>query len=538
MAIAFDARTVGADYSLTGTQTISHTAGATARAAVVLIEQNGANTDEVGTVSYNGVAMDHVLAAEGGESTEAGYVHMYFLDGITGQGSAVNVSMQTTGSTTKTMVVATISVATNKAVSLISSNFSSNAGAANPTVTLSGLTASTQYMFMGVIHSGLNTMTTTPGSPFSATAMASADRGNQGYGMAQGVATTTGTTQACVWTAATSDDYAFGAAAFQEVAVNEIGVATQTSVNNAETAVLGAKQIAARVPGFIRRLNLIGNPTSQTSSPWTVYNSTGTLTWDNTVTRSGAGSSKFVVGTASGGLSGVTMSVSGLTVGKQYLMSAYVRWSAGTSYNLAVFCGNYGSSQTMSSATGTNWLRSSGTFVATATSMSFYVLETSGNVTGDTWYADDLLVEEDIIGSGTVRPYFDGVNDDQANPLKLGQGWTGTAHASTSYINELESTRTEANSAPVAAGFVTSFRSATATTADSAETAVIAKQYSSSASATATPSTSAIPGGTFYYDITGSDSTALSASPGGKTYGTLTGAFDASLVGAVRSSTA
>lgn len=270
MAIAFDARTVAANYSSTGTQTTSHAGSASARAAIVLIEQNGNANDEVSAVTYGGVDMVEIRTDS--EATEAGRVYIWFLDNIaTG---TQNVAMTTTASTTKTLVVATMTTASGTGAVVYSHNSATSASASNPTVTLSGLVNGVSYLFFGVIHSGLQAMTTTPGAPFNATAMAAVDRGSQGYGMAQGVATASGTTQNCVWTAATADDYVWSAVAVAETTI-------RGTTATAETVTLSSA-------GFVEKL-------------------AGTTTTAETVTLSSAG---FVALTESASATSVTVTLS------------------------------------------------------------------------------------------------------------------------------------------------------------------------------------------------------------------------------------
>ena len=82
MAIAHDVTTTATAYTSTGTQTTSHAASASARAAVVLIAQAGTASDEVSGVTYGGVAMNELRVPPDSESTEAGAVYIYWLDGI------------------------------------------------------------------------------------------------------------------------------------------------------------------------------------------------------------------------------------------------------------------------------------------------------------------------------------------------------------------------------------------------------------------------------------------------------------------------
>lgn len=210
MAIAHDVATVSAaDYTATGSQTTSHAGSASARAAVVIITMVG-SADQVSGVTYGGAAMTRLRFDT--ETTEAGGVYIYWLDGIaTG---TQNVVMTTTGTAAKRLSVSTMTVASGLSVVVASHNTATSTSAANPSVTLTGLTSgSTLSAYLGV-HSGLQTMTTTPGASW--TNIVNADRGNTGYGQARQQVASSGTTLVCNWTAATADDYVISAVAFIE----------------------------------------------------------------------------------------------------------------------------------------------------------------------------------------------------------------------------------------------------------------------------------------------------------------------------------
>lgn len=254
MAIAFDTSVyAGADYTTIATQTAFNiTGGTNARGIVVLVEQNGTNADQISSVTYtnsgNGIsnlALTEIAAV--GESGEAGFVYIFFADcKSNGLGS---VQVTTSGSATKSAVAATMTVANNSTYKVSLGNvgqIGTATATSNPPVTITGL-QNISHCFFGVIHSGLQTMTTTPGTPFSATALRAIDRGSQGYGMAQGVATVSGGQQTCVWTAATAEDYAFAAAAFyetpvQEAAAGAVTVTPTTAAEGADTALHSAGQ--------------------------------------------------------------------------------------------------------------------------------------------------------------------------------------------------------------------------------------------------------------------------------------------------------
>lgn len=207
MAIAHDAQTVATAYTSTGTQTTSHAAGASASAAVVLIDQNASTGDQVSGVTYDGVAMTRVASQT--EATEAGRVYVYWITGI--PGGTKNVAMTTTGSADKQLVVATMTVGAGKTASVAGTGTGTSAGSSNPawnTVTAASLAT----VLYEVIHSGLDTMTNTPAASW--TLISSTDLGTQGRGFAR--RTGAGGTITSGWTAATSDDWVGSSIAFQE----------------------------------------------------------------------------------------------------------------------------------------------------------------------------------------------------------------------------------------------------------------------------------------------------------------------------------
>jgi hypothetical protein len=175
MAISHDVTTVAAaDYSATGTQTTSHAAGASVKGAVVLIHQNASTADQVSGVTYGGAAMTRLRFNT--ESTEAGAVYIYWLSGIaTG---TQNVAMTTTGTAVKRLTVSTMNTGTANGIYPTGNNSATSSSGANPTVTITGLTSTETHLGFLVVHSGLTTMTTTPGAGW--TSIHNADLGSQG----------------------------------------------------------------------------------------------------------------------------------------------------------------------------------------------------------------------------------------------------------------------------------------------------------------------------------------------------------------------
>jgi len=238
MAIAYDVSTVATAYTATGTQTTSHAGSASARAAVVLIDQNAIVTDQVSGVTYGGTAMTRLGFDT--EATEAGGVYIYWLDGVTG--GTQNVAMTTTGTANKQLVVATMTAAAGSTVAVAGENTGTSASAANPSWTISGLTAGTKLECFEAIHSGLTSMTTTPASGW--TLISSTDLGAQGRGFARQSVASSGTTCACGWTASTADDFVGSSVSFKEVAGGPVTLAASGTIA-ATTAVTGD---ATRVP--------------------------------------------------------------------------------------------------------------------------------------------------------------------------------------------------------------------------------------------------------------------------------------------------
>jgi hypothetical protein len=211
VSISRDTETVGPNFTSTGAATaISHPGSASARAACVLIDQNASATDQVSGVTYGGVAMSRIRSES--EATEAGRTYIYWLDNIpTG---TQDVVVTTTSTSSKQAVVATMLVASGKIVTVAGSATGTSASVANPSWTISGLTASSVLMAYEVIHSGLQTMTTTPAASW--TLISSTDLGSQGRGFARQAVASSGTTLTCGWTASTADDFVGDSVAFIE----------------------------------------------------------------------------------------------------------------------------------------------------------------------------------------------------------------------------------------------------------------------------------------------------------------------------------
>ena len=199
-------------YTTTGAQTaLSHAASPNARAAVVCITQTGSAADQVSGVTYGGAAMARLRFDS--ESTEAGATYVYWLDGIAA--GTQDVVLTTSGSNIKKMVVSTMTASAGASVAVAGHDTGTSASVSNPSWTISGLTAASKLEAYECIHSGLQTMTTTPAASW--TLQESLDEGATGRGFARQSVASSGTTLASGWTAATADDFVGSSVAFIEV---------------------------------------------------------------------------------------------------------------------------------------------------------------------------------------------------------------------------------------------------------------------------------------------------------------------------------
>jgi hypothetical protein len=171
-------------------------------------------TDSVTAVTYGGVSLTRVRSDS--EATEAGRVYLYWGRNIPGGTQNVVVTHSTS---TVRIAVGTMTVAAGNVVALAGNATGTSASASNPTWNMTTPTGVSTLCFLA-IHSGLQTMTNTPTSPFAlvvsgALGTGSAyDAGTDGRGFATGTAS--GGTVACGWTAATADDFVGSSVAFRE----------------------------------------------------------------------------------------------------------------------------------------------------------------------------------------------------------------------------------------------------------------------------------------------------------------------------------
>lgn len=212
MAIALDVGSWSSAGDLATGANHSHSGGGSARAACVLIADSGSATDRVSAVTYGGAAMSKVRTDT--EATEAGATHIYWLDAVaTG---TQNVVVTHTGAIR--IAVFTMTVTGGKLVGIAGQATGTSASVANPNWSMT--TSPTATLCGLAIHSGLQTMTNTPGSGWTLVVAgalgtgSAVDRGAIGAGFAQGVFASSPVTAA--WTAATADDFVGSSVAFYE----------------------------------------------------------------------------------------------------------------------------------------------------------------------------------------------------------------------------------------------------------------------------------------------------------------------------------
>lgn len=216
MAIARLAETLGANNAVAGNYDVAVAAPAsTPNAVCVLIglSGTGGNTDLVTSVTY-GIGAGAVPLTERRwaiESTEPGGVYLYWAAGVTFPAGAQTVRIARTGTTALRAAVCPMTCAAGQQIAVDNDTSGTSASVANPSWSMVTLAGSVCYE---VLHSGLNTMTTTPATNW--TLIGSDDIGNFGRGWAYRVAGAAGD-QLPGWIAATADDYVGASVAFKEV---------------------------------------------------------------------------------------------------------------------------------------------------------------------------------------------------------------------------------------------------------------------------------------------------------------------------------
>lgn len=254
MAISHDAVTTATAYTLTGTQTTSHVANASAYAALVLIVQQSSVADQVSGVTYGGTSMQRLVFDTNG--TESGAIYIYFLDAISG--GTQNVAMTTTGTAEKQLVVATVTKTASPASIGYVVGSGTSTSAADPTWSIAGLNTALTYVAYEAIHSGLQTMTNTPHASW--TLITSTDAGTQGRGFARLTSAATGVSSiASGWLASTADDFiGYSVALYEELnqTANATGIADTGAVG---TPSANAIQTGASAGG-IASASAVGTP--------------------------------------------------------------------------------------------------------------------------------------------------------------------------------------------------------------------------------------------------------------------------------------
>ena len=384
MTIAHDTATVATAYTSTGTQTTSHAGSASTKAVVVLIDQNGSTADQVSGVTYGGTAMKRLDTNS--ESTEAGRVYTYYL--INPPTGTQDVAMTTTGTANKQLVCATMTGSAYKTIKLAGGTpwafTGTSASTSNPSWNITGLTAGVKLVAYEVIHSGLQTMTTTPATGW--TLISSTDLGSQGRGFAyQSVGNQSGTTLACGWIAATADDYVGNSVAFYEDAnlINKYDgppTVSNDENTNGENSTVG---------------DWAGNSVFGGFSPDTVTNSSAQ---SHSGTRSILGT-HVTDGTKQGN---TLVPVFGVLDATRYTFTlwAWVPTGSADVYGIALLYAN-----TPSTSTKDAWVSLSRDFIMDSSGLVFIGAFTdTAAVTGQTVYVDDVTMyaTDYLDGTGTL----------------------------------------------------------------------------------------------------------------------------------------
>lgn len=193
----------------------SHAGGATSRAAVVMLAHPISASDLVTSVTYGGVAMGRI--ATNSESTEPGRAYIYFLDGC--PRGTQNVVVTHTASN---MRIAVATLSTTAGYKVVQNGTGQISGTTtNPSWSMSTTDATVANIAFEVVHSGMQTMTNTPTSPWTlvvpgALGTGSAyDGGTDGRGFASGSFAAAGSIT-CGWTGNANEDYVGVGAAFAE----------------------------------------------------------------------------------------------------------------------------------------------------------------------------------------------------------------------------------------------------------------------------------------------------------------------------------
>lgn len=254
MAISHDAVTTATAYTTTGTQTTSHVANASAYAALVLIVQQSSVADQVSGVTYGGTAMTRLVFDTNG--TESGAIYVYFLNAVSG--GTQNVAMTTTGTAEKQLVVATMTKTASPASIAYVVGSGTSTSSADPSWSITGLNTALTYVAYEAIHSGLQTMTTTPHASW--TLISSTDAGTQGRGFARLTSATSGVSSiASGWLSGTADDFIGVSVALYEELNQTMSVPAIDASGGVGTPSANAIQTGASAGG-IASASALGTP--------------------------------------------------------------------------------------------------------------------------------------------------------------------------------------------------------------------------------------------------------------------------------------
>lgn len=219
MAIAHDAETLGAANTATGgNYDTTHTPAGVVAGVCVIVVNSTAVTDAVTAVTY-GVAAGAVPLVRQRfvtEATEPGGVCVYWAGGVAFPTGAqtLRVAKLTGNANNIRAYIATMTCGSGSQVALDTDTTGTSASVSNPAWTMTTTDPVTQC-YLG-IHSGLQTMTTTPATNW--TLGGSEDVGAIGRGWARRAMASAGDTGAG-WTAATADDYVAASIAFRETSL-------------------------------------------------------------------------------------------------------------------------------------------------------------------------------------------------------------------------------------------------------------------------------------------------------------------------------
>lgn len=170
----------------------------------------------------------------------------------------------------------------------------------------------------------------------------------------------------------------------------------------------------------VTRTNLCMNPSFEAGiTGWTAFGTTPpTLSQSAAQALNRTHSLLITWGTNTSTIQGPQYSMTGLTVGQQYTVSAQVYTPAGGARLVAAVAG-IGLGGASSTSAGI-WSQVSITFTASTTSHTLQFWTTAGTTSGQLTYLDAVLIEQAPVAAS----YFDGASS--------GCQWTGTADLSTS----------------------------------------------------------------------------------------------------------